>query len=250
MSSRELPKVLVEGKFLPKDFTVSVSASTRKVDPAIEAQLDALWEVKKKKADEEGKNCYNGISYRLNSIQEQDGKLVVDFGTFEYKVRDGLIAIPEYFELSEEYYRKGCFSTATVRTSDGLYVMAELSGKSMNENTVDLIGGIMETNIAFGSGKDIFRSFYDELEEEAGIKEGDIQECSLKAIYLEVRTNVAFYFEATLNISSDDLLKRFEDNKDEDIQALRAYSRNEYIDALEHHRSPNKQFIARQLLQI
>ena len=246
----KLPRILVSGAFSPEDVMVSVSETTRKIDPTIEGQLDALWEAKKKKADEEGKNCYNGISYRLNSIQEQDGKLVVDFGTFEYKVRDGLIAIPEYFELSAEYYRKGCFSMATVRTSDGLYVMAELSGKSMNENTVDLIGGIMETNIAFGSGKDIFRSFYDELEEEAGIKEGDIQECLLKAICLEVRTNVAFYFEVIVNVSSEELRKRFEKNKDEDIRTLCFYTQEEYIDALECHRSPNKQFIARQLLKI
>lgn len=250
MSFSELPKVLVRGKLLPEDFVVSVNESTRKIDPSIEGQLDALWEAKKKKADENGQNCYNGISYRLNSIQERDGKVVVDFGTFEYKVRDGLIAIPEYFDLPEEYYRKGCFSTATVKTSDGLYLMAELSGKSMNENTVDLIGGIMETNIAFHSGKDIFRSFYDELEEEAGVKEGDIQECHLKAVYLEARTNVAFYFEVILNVSSDDLLKRFKENKDEDIHALCFYTQEKYLDALKHHRSPNKQFIAEKLFQV
>lgn len=245
-----LPQILVSGAFSPEDFVVSVNESTRKIDPAIEGQLDALWEAKKKKADEDGKNCYNGISYRLNSIQERDGKVTVDFGTFEYKVRDGLIAIPEYFDLPEEYYRKGCFSTATVRTSDGLYVMAELSGKSMNENTVDLIGGIMETNITFASGTDVFRSFYDELEEEAGIREEDIQECFLKAVYLEARTNVAFYFEVIVNPSSEELQKRFEKNQDEDIRTLCFYNREEYIDALENHRSPNKQFIVRQLLKI
>lgn len=246
----ELPRILINGKFTPRDLIVSVSESMRKVDPAIEGQLDALWEAKKKKADENGQSCYNGISYRLNSIQERDGKVTVDFGAFEYKVRDGLIAIPEYFDLPEEYYRKGCFSTATVRTSDGLYVMAELSGKSMNENAVDLIGGIMETNIAFDSGGDIFRSFYDELEEEAGIKEGDVQECFLKAVYLEARTNVAFYFEVVLDVSSIDLLERFKENQDGDIRGLRMYTRKEYLDVLEHHRSPNKQFIARCLLQI
>ncbi len=246
----KLPRILLSGKYSPADFVVSVNESTRKVDPAIEGQLDALWEAKKKKADEDGKNCYNGISYRLNSIQEQDGKVVVDFGTFEYKVRDGLIAIPEYFGLSEEHYRKGCFSTATVKTSDGLYVMAELWGKSMNENIVDLIGGIMETNIPFASGNDIFRSFYDELEEEAGIEVRDTQECFLKAVYLEARINVAFYFEVILNVSSGELQKRFEKNQDEDIRTLCFFTPEEYIDALEHHRSPNKQFIARQLLKI
>lgn len=246
----ELPKMLIRGKFLPGDFRVSVSASTREVDPAIEGQLDALWEAKKKKANQEGKKCYNGISYRLNSIQEQNGKVAVDFGTIEYKALDGLIAIPAYFALPEVYYRKGCFSTGTVKTADELYVMVELSGKSMNENRTELIGGIMETNIAFRSGKDIFRSFYDELEEEVGIQDKDIQECFLKAVYVAARTSVAFYYEVILNVPSEELEKRFENNEDDDIQTLCFFTREQYMTALDDHRSPNKQFIAKQLLTI
>jgi hypothetical protein len=244
----ELPRILVRGKFGPEDLLVSVSASNRKIDPGCEGQLDALWEAKKKKADEEGKNCYNGVSYRLNALEERKGKVVVDFGTFEYKVRDGLIAIPEYFELPEEYYRKGCFSTATVKTSDGYYLMAELSGKSMNENRIELIGGIMETNIAFSSGEDTFRSFYDELEEEAGVRENDIATCTLTAIFLEESTNVGFYFEVILNVSSDELLKRFQKNQDQDMRALRICLLSEYRDILHHHRDPSKPFIAQHFL--
>ena len=122
----KLPKILVRGTYSPENLVVSVSESTRKIDQAIEEQLDGIWKMKKKKADESGQNCYNGTSYRLNSIQEREGKLGVDFGAFEYKVRDGLIAIPEYFDLPEEYYRKCCFSTATVKTSDGLYLVVKL----------------------------------------------------------------------------------------------------------------------------
>ncbi len=244
----ELPRILVKGKFDPEDLLVSVSESNRKIAPAIEGQLDAFWEAKKKHADENGKVCYNGISYRLNAIEERDGKVVVDFGMFEYKVRDGLIAIPEYFELPEEYYRKGCFSTATVKTSDGYYLMAELSGKSMNENRTELIGGMMETNIAFQSGADIFKSFYDELEEEAGIKEKDIATCVLTAIFLEESTNVGFYFEVVTTISSNDLLERFQKNQDQDIRALQIHTRTEYKDMLNRHRDPSKKFIAEHLL--
>jgi hypothetical protein len=246
----ELPRILVSGKFAPEDLLVSVSPSNRKVDPVIEGQLDALWETKKRLADEQGKKCYNGISYRLNSIQEHDGKVTVDFGTFEYKVRDGLTAIPGYFTLPEEYYRKGCFSIATVKTNDDRYVLVELSGKSMNENTVDLIGGIMETNIVFDSGESIFRSFSNELEEEAGIMEEDIQECFLKTIFITDRTNTAFYFEVILNVSAYDLEERFRENKDQDIRALRFCTRGEYIQVLGQHRSPNKQFIAKELLAL
>ncbi len=244
----ELPKVLVSGKFAPEDLVVSVSESNRKIDPAIEGQLEDLWQAKKKQADKDGKNCYNGISYRLNAIERRGGKLRIDFGTFEYKVRDGLIAIPEYFDLSEEFYRKGCFSTATVRTSDALYLMVELTGKSMNINTIDFIGGIMETNITFLSGDDVFKSFYDELEEEAGIEGKDIEQCFLRAVYLEAKTNVGFYYEVVLNVSSRELLERFKENQDGDIKALCVYTKEEYLEALENHRSPNKQFIAQHLL--
>lgn len=246
----ELPKIIVSGKFAPEDLIVSVSPSNRKIDPAIEGQLDALWEAKKKQADVDGKNCYNGLSYRLNSIEEQDGKLQIDFGTIEYKAWGGLVDIPEYFDLSEGYWRKGCFSTATIKTADSRYLMVELSGRSMNQNTVDFIGGIMETNIAFETGKEVFRSFSDELEEEAGIREEDIKECFLKAVYLEERTNVGFYFEVVLNTSSRELLERFKENKDEDIKSLVVYTKDEYLEAVEKHRSPNKQFIARHLLHI
>lgn len=238
----ELPKILVSGKFKPSDLQISVSESNRKIDPTIEAQLEPIWEAKKKKADEEGKICYNGISYRLNSIDEKDEKVILDFGTFEYKVRDGLLSIPESFDLPQEYWRKGCFTCASIKTSDDRYIMAELSGKSMNHNRVDLIGGIMETNIGMITGDDVFKSFYNELEEEAGITEDDIKESYLQTIYLTVGNNVAFYFEVILNVSSEELIERFKNNKDADIKSLCVFTREEYLNVLKNHSSLNKQF--------
>ena len=216
-----LPKILVKGKFRPADLVVSVSPSTRKIDSQIENQLDGIWEEKLKKAQEKGQNCYNGLSYRLNSIEQQD-KVILDFGILEYKVRDGLIAIPEYFNLPEEYYRKGCFTCSSIRTSDDKYLMAELSGKSMNPNKVDLIGGVMETNIPMTLGDDIFESLYAELFEEAGIEKSDISDCYLQTIYLAQGTNIAFYFETILNIDSTELLERFKKTKMQ-ILSLFAY---------------------------
>ena len=99
----ELPRILVSGKFAPEDLLVSEGESNRKIDPAIEGQLENMWQAKKKQADRDGKNCYNGVSYRLNDLEEQKGRVTVDFGTFECKVRDGLIAIPEYLEALETH---------------------------------------------------------------------------------------------------------------------------------------------------
>jgi 8-oxo-dGTP pyrophosphatase MutT (NUDIX family) len=245
----DLPKILVSGKFNPDDLEVSMGESTRKIDPAVESKIEGLWTEKLKRAQENGQNCYNGISYRLNALQEKEGKLVLNFGTLEYKVRDGLIAIPEYFELPEEYYRKGCFSCASIRTSDGRYLMAELSGKSMNPNTLEFIGGIMETDIPMNSGHDIFENLYKEAEEEAGIRKEDVAEVYLQAVYLEQRTNIGFYFEMTLSVSSGELLERFSGNKDTDIKLLVMFTREEYLDALTNHKSLNKRLTA-QLLQI
>ena len=249
MNNTELPKILITGKFTLEDLIVSVSESTRKIDPDTESKLEGIWEEKIKHAQENGKNCYNGLSYRLNSIQEKDSKIVLDFGIIEYKVRDGLIAVPEYYDLPEEYYRKGCFTCSSVKTSDGKYIMVELSGKSMNPNTTDLIGGIMETDISMNTGSDIFESLYKEFTEEADIKKEDIKECYLNTIYFAHGTNIAFYFETTLGVSSVDLIERFKNNKDADIKSLCIYTRDEYLDALKKHNSLNKQIVGN-LLQI
>lgn len=237
-------EVLALGQFKPTDLRVSVSESTRKVDPIVEGKLEAVWEAKKKRADENGQICYNGLSYRLNSIEKAGNGISVDFGIIEYKVRDGLIEIPEYFDLPEEFYRKGCYSMASVRTSDNLYLMVELSGKSMNKNVIDLLGGIMETNIEAKSGKDVFSSILVELEEEGCIHESDIEKIYLRSVFLGSNTNVCFYYEVLLRIPSSELQNRFKtDNKDQDIKSLKYLSSEEYIETLKNHNSQNKQFI-------
>jgi hypothetical protein len=245
----KLPKILVSGKFSPEDLVVSVGPSNRQINPNVEFKLEKIWEERVKNAGETGRVCYNGVSYRLNSVQEKDGKVLINFGTFEYKVREGLIAVPEYFDLPEEYYRKGCFSTASVKTSDDLYLVVELTGKSMNENTIDLVGGIIETDTEMETGVDIFKSFYKELAEEVGAKESDIISIYLRSIYLEYRTNVGFYFEIVLKITLQELLARFDDNTDVDIKSIRGFSKSDYLQVLNTHRSPNKPLIA-QLLKI
>jgi hypothetical protein len=238
-------KLLAIGKFAPEDLTISVGESTRKIDPAIEKQVDAIWEEKKKRAEAEGRVCYNGISYRLNSFEEKGGKLRIDFGLLEYKARQSLQTIPAYLELPEEYHHNGCYNGATVKTSDDKYLVVELSGKSMNTQTIDTLGGIMEKPQEIKNGEDVFSALYIELEEEGCIKKTDVKEIYLRAVFVTPNTHSCFYFEVTLNISSGELLKRFSnETKDQDIKSLKAFSQEEYLAFLSHHDSPTKQFIA------
>ncbi len=241
------PIILAKGNFKPEDLMTTVSESNRKIDPNRENQLNTLWAEKEKNAKEKGKLIYNGLSYRLNSLKAENGKLFLDFGIFDFKTRECLPETPGFYETTEEYWRKGCHTIATVKTSDDRYLMVELSGKSMNKNTIEFLGGIMETEPPIKLGKDIFHSLYKELEEEAFITESDIADSNLKMVYINWNTNVGFYFEILLKLTSEQLQERFnEQTKEIDIKSLKIMSRPEYINVLENH-NPNKQFLAKQI---
>ena len=242
------PKVLVEGKFYPQDLKISISEPNRKIEPKIEGQLEEIWQQKVKLAKEKSQNIYNGISYRLNYLKIEKGHILLDLATMEYKVRDGLIDIPEYYKLSEEYYRKGCHTGASVKTSNGLYIMVELSGKSMNENKIEVLGGILETPPDVVDGTGIFSSLYREMREEALINESDIIESYLRAIFLDSKTNIGLYFEVVLKVTSEEIVKRHENGStDTDIKSIKFFSKEEYLSELANHNT-NKQLISKLLL--
>lgn len=241
------PIILAKGQFKPEDIVVTVHESNRKVDPNVEAQLDFLWQEKERRAKEKGKHIYNGLSYRLNSLNVEGGKLMIDLGIFDFKTRECLVEAKGYDQLTEEYWRKGGHTFATIKTSDEKYLMVELSGKSMNENKTDFLGGIMETEPPIISGKDLFESLYKELEEEAFIKKDDIASAVLKMVYINTSTNAGFYFEVLLKSSAEDLEQRFRSQtKEVDIQSLKILSRADFIQTLKNHNA-NKQFLATQI---
>lgn len=240
----ELPLLLAQGHFQPQDLIVSVSESNRKIDPVIEAQIEALWTTKVATAKEQGKTIFNGLSYRLNTWAVLENKLHLDFGIFDFKTRECLVEAEGYNELPEAYFRKGCHTQGTIKTTDDKYLLVELSGKSLNFNKVDFVGGIMETVPEIKTGQDIFNSFLLELEEEACVEKSDIADIYLNIIYLNIHTNIGFYFEVILNISSEQLANRFaQEAKDQDIKSLKILSKEDYLKTLRSI-NPNKAFIA------
>lgn len=239
-----LPLLLAQGHFQPENLIVSVSESNREIDPHIEAQIEALWTTKVASAQAQGKTIYNGLSYRLNTLVQAEDKLHLDFGIFDFKTRECLVEAKGYEQLPESYFRKGCHTQGTIRTTDGKYLLVELSGKSLNFNKIDFIGGIMETKPELKTGEDVFTSFLLELEEEACITKEDIATIYLNIIYLNIHTNIGFYFEVLLNIGAQELADRFiRDGKDQDIKSLKILTRDDYLTTLRSI-NPNKAFIA------
>jgi len=241
------PIILVKGHFKPENLSINVTESNRKIDQKIESQLENLWQEKEQKAKEKGQRIYNGLSYRLNSLKSEGEKISLDLGVFDFKTRECLAEAQGYYETTEEYWRKGGHTLATVKTSDDKYLMVELSGKSMNKNKTDFLGGIMETEPPIKSGDDLFESLYRELEEEAFIKKEDIANSVLSMVYINPSTNVGFYFEILLKITSDQLKQKFDnETKELDIKSLKIMSRQDFINELENHNS-NKQFLTRRV---
>lgn len=239
-----IPRILVLGTFLPSDIKVRMAPSNRKVDPAIEGQLEKVWDALLMRAKQEGRLIYNGTSCRLNAYKQTKKGLELELATMEYKVRDGLIKIPEYFDLPEEYFRKGCYTAATVRTADDKYLMVRLSGKSMNMNGVDTLGGIMDADPEIKNGTDIFKALYKELSEEALISEKDINTRYLRALLMESQTNVGFYFEVTLHVTADDVISRQKDAVlDQEIASVESFTREQYINILQSQ-GENKRLLA------
>ena len=226
-------KILAIGKYSPDDILVSIARSNRKIDPEAESKIEAIWLEEKKRAEEAGKICYNGMQYRLNSIHADENKIEVELGNIDYKTVVALFKNPASENLAEEYQRKNCHVSVTARTTDGKCVMVELSGKSMNSNTVDFLGGMLERPLEIKAGQDIFQAAYSEMNEEAGIKQSDILEIYLRAVLMLVKSTVCFYFEAKISMPSNELQNRFEKSvRDQDIASLRFIDEKDYVEFL------------------
>ena len=237
-------KVLLSGKYKPEDFIISIGESNRKISIPIESQIENIWKNKILQAQKNNQNLYNGLGYRLNTIEVMKDKVKIELGIIDFKTFLCINEIPEYFDLGEEYHKNYCHNLATVKTKDDYYIMVNLSGKSINENKFDFIGGAMETDIKIDSGYQLFESFYKELKEEAFVEKNDIKESYLRIIYSNPKTNIGFYFEIVLAQTKDELINKFNSReKDPDIHSLKFFKRDDYIKTLEEF-NINKKFIS------
>jgi hypothetical protein len=244
------PKILAKGYFKPQDVVVSYSKiSNRKIVPDIENQIENVWQNMLQNAKENEKRLWNGTSCRVNLIAlTKEGKLEVEFAPIEFKVRDGLIEIPEYFSMPEECWRKGAFTGALVKTSDNFYILVKLTGKSNNPRPVEWPGGILGDEGPIRTGEDLFNDMLRELEEETNVPKESVEGCVLRAVYISVNTNVGFVFDITLSDTKEIVYERFkEQNNDHDIKDLFSVSAEGMQGQLESM-SAGKQLIGRELL--
>ncbi len=244
MNLKKTPHPLFVGHLQGSNVNITIEESNLILSKEIEVDIERRWSEKIKEAEEGNLNLYNGMSYRLNDWSCVLDRLDLKLSVFDYKHRHALVCMSREGSIDEGKYRhNGCYVGATVITSDNKYVMVKLSGKSMNPNKTDLLGGIAETNVKCNSGQYLFDILHEELREEAGLEINEVDSSVLRMMYASQSGHIGFYFEIRLLLSSGEMEERFADNQDIDIAHLLFYEKSEYVNALRRHGS-SKNLIA------
>lgn len=160
----------------------------------------------------------------------------LEFAPIEFKVIAALLKLSKTFRTDIEYRHRACACGAVLQTKDDKYLMVELSGKSMNPNKYDYVGGNVEFPHPLSNGDDLFQHLYREAKEEINVDPADFSELSLKAVIQSKGGYVIFHFQGTLNLTSDKVTEKFKAVKDPDISRVIFFDRDEYIRFLSESR--------------
>lgn len=209
------PQLLARGKFSPENLVVTVNpVSNRATTPDIEQEIEKQWDIFYRESVAAGKNIWNGMTYRVNSLAVANGKLNVEFASMDFKTRESILRVPGYWQMPEEYWRKGACVGAWVKTADDFYVFELLSGTTAavsrpQDKKIGVIGGVMDEEVPLRSGIDIYETMYKEMEEETAIPRDSISRCMLEVVYMSPSTLIAFHFMIDLLDTKEEVAKRF-----------------------------------------
>jgi hypothetical protein len=170
--------------------------------------------------------------------RERESKLHLEISTVKFKIYAALSKLSQTIILPLPQRHRATASGANIITSDNQYVVVKLSGKSLNQNNLDFIGGNNEKPHPLSNGTELFDHLYREALEEANISKSDFESLILKAVIQMTRGLAFFYYEGRLNITAEELKAQFErqKEKDPDIADLVFFTHDEYLDFLENER--------------
>ncbi|EKE20983.1 MAG: hypothetical protein ACD_7C00397G0001 [uncultured bacterium] len=227
------PKIIVQGKFYPKDIDVDFSKlSGRKIDFEIENKIDKKWKEHEKEKKQEGGMIWDSVTYRLENLKAKENKLNITLGEIKYSKRIGARWFLDKLEkLGDGYYPKGIYLAAIVKTKDEYYVMGDLSGKTLVLSDVSLVGGVLSKDEGIiEKSDDIFGALQREVKEELNIDKENLEDIYLKAVILTERLAIGFIFCASLNMDMESVQGNFIAN--DEFVAVKGYEKKEIKDIL------------------
>ena len=215
------PKILVKGKFYADDIIVTTNpVSNRKVDDVLESKVKVAWKEVYKKAKAEGKQVWDGVSFRLNDVREEHSHLKLEVSPIKFSVRYPLNKMKEDLErLGEDYYPRGMAIGGFIKTLDGEFIFGQRSGKSMTSNKIDFIGGVIEEHDG-ASGQSLLSRNQIEIKEEVGIDRRFIDEMFVVGVVLSNTTNVILITYTELSMGSLEVRNVFSKATDDEMSDL------------------------------
>jgi hypothetical protein len=211
--------VLFKGEYKQENVTLAEVASSRIIDPVLEAKCKAEWERSLEQARKEGKKRFEGETYRFESIEQHPGELSITMSTIPFSIRSSMnVFKDDLSRLGFTFAARGLFTSNVVITSDEKYVFIEDSGLYLNRRPIMFIGGVLsKSEKELHNGADLFEQARQECKEEVGCIDEDFTETKLIAGYITNSSSVCLLFKIRLSITFDELQERF--NADNDGEA-------------------------------
>lgn len=229
----ELPfEILAQGRFNPQSVRVRHDPSVRPTTPELEAAIHAEWEKQVAFARRTNRMLFNGellryVGHVMRGNCENRGTPITD-ETFELTVgptcyRDfvgtNLFGGRFLKQFGWNMFSNAVGTTATVLTVDNRICYGRRSSRvSYHAGYVHTFGGALEAADRWADGSiDAFASVARELKEELGLERGELVHFECVGMIRDKEIHQPeMLFEATLDLTADELYRRWQDAESKD----------------------------------
>ncbi|QQS38887.1 hypothetical protein IPM62_05930 [Candidatus Woesebacteria bacterium] len=214
-------KILFQGVF-PKDSVSCTysSVSSRKIDKNIENKAQQIWQLKLEEALKNGKKMWDQPVCRLDGYVIHDNKCKLEFSTVPFSIRSSIGDFTdELIRKGDEYLPMATYSSIFIETSNAMFVFGEKSDFFAASRKYSYIGGVFNKP-QHRKDVDLFKSAQNEVLEETGVVESDIEKIELIGAFRTKSYNVAFIFYCKLKLTKDEVVSRFKKRNDSELKNL------------------------------
>jgi 8-oxo-dGTP pyrophosphatase MutT (NUDIX family) len=180
--SEEVEQV-VAGVFGPEAIDTHWSARRRGSTPALEQVIARVWEEALRQAQAQGRELFAGPLCRLDEARVEDGRLRLFLSPTDYREYLGTNHNREEVrrllgEREPEALANPLAVCAAVRTADGRLLIGRRSPRTMSHpGWWHVPAGHVDDRHVHDGRVDVVRAMLDEVVEETGVEESEVQSC-------------------------------------------------------------------------
>lgn len=228
----KLQNILFKGPFQISDIEVKINnSSNRKIHPEFENNIDSIWSAKLQEANQNITNLWDSNIYRLNSFSQNQKKLILELNLISFKTIIGLKTqiLRSKPKISQDYWPKGLFVSAIIKTSDNRYIFAKTKSSVIKNGQPDIIGGVLskeETLIT--DSRNITSHLLKELHEEINIKPNTINNLKLEGGIVSAWGNIGLIFSLGLTLNTQQVKTNFDQTNDGELEDIIIIEENKF----------------------